>query len=186
MPDLIKLFTVEDFEALVALPENRDKRLIFVDEMVIDVTSNQKSSSYAAWILIALGKHIEEEDLGDVTGADGGYIVAGARLSPDVGFISRKRQPEPPDVTYNPLAPDFAVEVISPSDLEKPAERIEPRLKKYLEAKIPLLWLVYPHRKQIEVYAYGEHIRTAGIGDILDGADVIIDWQLPVKQIFRH
>lgn len=186
MLDLVKTFTAEDFEAMVLLPENRDKHLNFIDGMVLEVTANQKSSYYVACIIFALGKEIVEKDLGDFTGADGGYIVAGARLSPDVGFILRTRQTEIPDVNYNPLAPDFVAEVISPSDLEKPAERIEPRLNKYLEAKIPLLWFVFPNRKQIEVYAYGAYIRTAGIEDVLDGGDVLPDWQLPVKHIFRR
>lgn len=186
MSDVVKTLPDIDFEALVLLPENRDKRLDFIDGIVLDVTSNQKSSYIGMLIATLLNMVVLETDLGDVTGADGGYMVAGARLSPDVGFILRTRQQDLPDVTYNPLAPDFAVEVISPSDLEKPTERIDPRLNKYLQAKIPLLWFVFPNRKQVEVYAYGEYICTAGLGDVLDGSDVIAEWQLPVKTIFRR
>jgi hypothetical protein len=41
--------------------------------------------------------------------------VAGERYLPDVAFISKARQPEPSHDTYNPNAPDLAVDVVSPT-----------------------------------------------------------------------
>lgn len=56
--------------------------------------------------------------LGHVTGADGGYIIGAPHyFVPDVTFISRACQPELPRTGYNPVPPDLAVKVISPTDL---------------------------------------------------------------------
>jgi Uma2 family endonuclease len=99
------------------------------------VTSNSRTSEQGIVIGAAIVNFVYEHDLGRCTGADGGYAVAGARFNPDAAFISWARQPEGFDGVYNPLAPDFAVEVVSPSDLEKPKEHIDAKIKKYRKHK---------------------------------------------------
>jgi Uma2 family endonuclease len=180
-----KWVSLEEFEEMVAATDP-DLNLEWIDGKIFeDMASNSKLSICAALILAPLVMHVLEKDLGRVTGADGGYMVDTARLIPDVAFISNKRQPIDPEKTYNPLMPDFAVEVISPSDLEKSTERIEAKLQKYQDAKIPLLWLVFPERQEVEVYEGGQLIKTVGIDDILDGGAVLPGFTLPIKNIFR-
>jgi Uma2 family endonuclease len=180
---LSDLLTAEHFVAWAELPENADKRLEYINETVYDMTSNQKSSACAMRIAVPLGVFIMANDLGDMTGADGGYTVAGDYIVPDVAFISRQRQAAPPDETYNALAPDFVVEVISPSDIKNP-QRIHDKISLYQRAKLPLAWFVYPLRREVEVYENGELTRTAGIDDILDGGAVLPGFTLVVKTIF--
>src|SRR5687768_13876093 len=136
----VKLVTVSGF--LKQVDDNPDARLELIDGVIYEVTSNQKSSSAGAWIIVALGVYFGDTDPGDITGADGGYTFGGNFFVPDAAFVSRERQAEPPDITCNPIVPDFAAEVVSPSDLEHPTERIDKKLKKYRAAKIPLLWMV--------------------------------------------
>jgi Uma2 family endonuclease len=50
--------------------------------------------------------------------------------------------------------------------------------------QIPLLWLVYPNRNEVEVYIKGELHQTLGVDDSLDGGDVLPDFTLAVKNIF--
>lgn len=180
----VKIYTVEEFEQLAALPENADKRLEWIDGVIYEVTSNSESSALGMNIGSYVGFFVLQNNLGRVRGADGGYMVDGERFVPDFSFVSAKRQVKDPRVTYNPICPDFAVEVISPSDLEHPTERIQKKLEAYQRAKIPLLWMVYPERKAIAIYVNGEYVRTAGIDDVLDGGDVLPGFTLPVKQIF--
>jgi Uma2 family endonuclease len=180
----VRLYTAEEFEALAALPENADKRLEWIDGIIDEAISTSRNSEQGAVIGAAIVNFVYEHDLGRCTGADGGYVVAGARFNPDAAFISWERQPEGFDGVYNPLAPDFAVEVVSPSDLEKPKERIDAKIKKYSEAAVGLLWMVFPERKEVDVYAKGQFIRTAALDDTLDGADVLPGFTLPVKRIF--
>lgn len=170
-----KLVSLEEFELMVA-EIGTETNLEWIDGKVYEyMASNSKSSVCAALILGSVVVHVVANDLGRVTRAGGGYVVGKARLIPDVAFISKQRQPQDPEETYNPLMPDFAVEVISLSDLEKPAERIEAKLQKYQEAKIPLLWMVYLERKEkeIEVYIDGQLAKTAGMDDVLDGGTVL-------------
>lgn len=181
----IQFYTPEEFVIFATLPENTDKKFEYLRGVMWDVTSNQKTSNYAAVIMMSLGAFMGERDLGDVTGGDGGYIIGDGYFVPDIAFISRQRQSEPPDVTYNPLMPDFIVEVISPSDYQSPKTRIDDKLATYRQAQIPLLWMVHPKHFAIDVYEYGEFVRTAKMGDTLNGTGELTGWTIAVQRIFN-
>ncbi|MDX1995646.1 MAG: Uma2 family endonuclease [bacterium] len=123
--------------------------------------------------------------LGFVTSAETGYEMSeDDTFAPDIAFVSYKRQTEIPPTGFNPIPPDFAVEVVSPSDLEHPKERIEKKLNRYKALRIPLLWYVYPNRKEVEVYVNGEFLKTVGLEGTLDGGDVLPGFTLEVRSIF--
>ena len=85
--------TVEEFEAIAELPENQDKRLEFIGGEIVEVVSNSYASEVGATILSEIKVYTRANNLGRVTGADGGFHVSGERYMPDVGFISIARQP---------------------------------------------------------------------------------------------
>jgi Uma2 family endonuclease len=172
--------SVEEFEKIAALPENAHKRLEFIGGEIVEVVSNSDASEIAANLLAEIQVFVKAHHLGRVTGADGGYRVSGEDYIPDVGFISKSRQPQRPHVTWNPLAPDLAVEVVSPADR---AKDIADKVANYLLAGT-LLWYVYPDEQQVKVYAPGQPVKTLGLNDVLDGGQVLPGFTLAVKDIF--
>src|SRR5258708_32857327 len=108
--------TVEEFEKIAALPENRDKRLEYIGGEIVEVVSNSLSSRITARILARISIHVETNNLGYVTDSQGGYRVSAEDYIPDVGFISKARHSKGPRETWIPYAPDLAVEVVSPTD----------------------------------------------------------------------
>ncbi len=175
-----KTYTAAEFEAFTLLPENADRRFELINGEITEAPSNPYSSEVASLIIRFLGNFVYPRRLGRITGEQGGYIVAGVRLAPDAAFVSRARQAALPKLGYNPIAPDLAVEVVSPSDKEKD---IETKLKLYLAAGV-LVWMVYPERQQVDVYAPGQLKRIMGIDDTLDGGEVLPGFTLPVREIF--
>jgi Uma2 family endonuclease len=97
-----------------------------------------------------------------------------------VGFISTTRQPKRPHVAWNPLAPDLAVEVVSPTDS---AKDIGDKIVNYLAAGT-VAWYVYPDDQEVKVYEAGEPVKTLTINDTLDGGKVLPGFTLAVKDIF--
>lgn len=172
--------SVEEFEKIAALPENTDRHLEYIGGEIVEVVSNSDASEIAAFILAQLSNHIYAHKLGRVTGADGGYKVSGEDYMPDAAFISNVRQPKRPNVAWNPLAPDLAVEVVSPTD--RPTV-IADKVANYPLAGT-LLWYVFPNDKQVKVYAPGQPAKTLGIDDVLDGGKVLPGFKLAVKDIF--
>ncbi len=175
-----KQYTVEEFEQIALRPENRERRLEYIGGAIIEVVSNNYASKIAAAVLIAIGMWVKDKHLGDVTGADGGYIVSGERYIPDVAFISRQRQPEPCRETWNPLAPDLAVEVLSPTDDEKD---IAVKIANYLAAGT-LVWLVRIPEKRVSVFVPGQPVQHFGVEDTLTGGAVLPDFRLAVREMF--
>mgnify|MGYP005838089475 CR=1 FL=1 len=177
-----QIMTVEAFDEWAFLPENRDKKLEYIDGEIIEMTSNAFSSALAMWILWLLGNFVHPRKLGHLTGEGAGYMFGEARLSLDVAFVSKARQEQLSRRGWNPVSPDLAVEVVSPTD-EK--ADIEKKQRIYMEAGV-LVWYVYAERKEIDVFAPGQPKRTLGIDDTLDGGDALPGFSVAVHEVFER
>lgn len=117
-----------------------------------------------------------------MTGEAGGYIMSDTdTFNPDVGYISKTRLPVEPE-REAPAPPDFAVAVKSPTDSKRELRR---EAEKYIAYGTRLVWLVFPEEKLVVVYLSNEDVKTSGIKDSLDGADVPPGFNLPVRAIFE-
>lgn len=85
------LYTVEEFERFVHLPENSEKLFEYLNGEIIEVPSNAYSSSLAVEIILPLATFVKKNQLGHVTTEQGGYIINGQRFAPDVAFISYRK-----------------------------------------------------------------------------------------------
>src|SRR5439155_20989115 len=109
--------TIAEFLTFCELPENAHKRFELINGVPVEMPpSSQRNTVLAIRIARLIGNHVDANDLGYVTGADGGYELGphDTRL-PNVGFIAKARAGKLTGVTF-PVAPDLAVEVISPSE----------------------------------------------------------------------
>ena len=172
--------SVEDFEKIAALPENADKHLEYIGGEIVEGVSNSFSSQLAMRIGARISLHVETNNLGYVTGAQGGYKVSGEDYIPDVGFISKVRHPKRPHDTWIPLAPDLAVEVASSTDRDL---EIAVKVANYLAAGT-LVWYFYPEGQKVYVYEPGEPVKTLTINDTLDGGKVLPGFKVALKDIF--
>lgn len=175
-----KAHTDAEFEAYIRLPENSEKRFEFIEGEIIEAPSNPFSSEIAILIASAILAFVRPRGLGRVTGEGAGYVVAGQKLAPDVAFVSSARQAQLAQEGYNPVPPDLAVEVVSPTDRQPEIRR---KLAFYAQDGV-LVWLVYPQHKRIEVYAPDQPVEIRYVGDTLTGGSVLPDFVLPVRDIF--
>lgn len=176
--------TAAAFDAWASLPENRERTFEFIGGEVVEVPSNPLVSKIAGWILTALNMYLMGNDLGHVTGADGGYMVDGERYVPDVAFISYARQPELPASGYNPQPPELAVEVISDPDSGQEQRNLRLKVSHYLAAGT-VVWVVNPADRTVEVHVPGRPARIVAEDGALDGGDILPGFSLPLQQIFR-
>lgn len=174
------IMTAAEFDRYALLPINLHRRLEFHNGRLIELVSNSKSSRLGARLLSRVDLHASDNHLGWVTGADGGYIVNGNRYIPDAAFVSNTRQPEPPDVAYNPLPPDLAIEVISPSD---DRDELADKVQNYLAAGV-VVWVADLDVPSITVHVPGHLPVVLQLGDTLDGGHVLPGVKVPVAEIF--
>ena len=132
-----------------------------------------------------LVQHARPAGLGRVYGADGGFVLFLDRntvLVPDVAFVTRERAPKgEARKTFPRLAPDLAVEVLSPSD--RMADALA-RVAMYLQAGTSLVWLVNPATRTVVVFRSDMDPVTLGENDSIDGGDILPDFTVPVAEIF--
>lgn len=101
--------------------------------------------------------------------------------SPDVSFIAAGRFPDEREPEgFAALAPDLAVEVVSPSDrhgdvLEKVGE--------YLDAGTRLVWVINPERRTAAAYRSDTDVRVISESDVLEGEDVVPGFACPLKDV---
>jgi Uma2 family endonuclease len=181
-----KLYTVEEFEAFVNLPQNADLRFELIQGEIHEVPSAKPIHAYIISVLVrVLGNLVEALDAGWIF-ADSVdfYLPNGDVFIPDVSFTSKKRQPTLPDRFE--IAPDLAVEVVSPSNS---MNEILKKVESYIACGTQIVWVVYPNEKAVDVWRpAGDDTLTKQKIDIngtLDGSDVLPGLSLPVKEIFQ-
>lgn len=130
--------------------------------------------------------HVVEHRLGKGFGAETGFLVArdpDTVLAPDIAFIRADRLPPAADlIKFVPVAPDLAVEIVSPSDRET---EVAEKVQAYLEAGVALVLVVRPRPRTIAIHAPDQPPRVLSEGDVLDFGDVLPGFRLPVVDIFR-
>jgi Uma2 family endonuclease len=177
-----KLYTFEEFWDVARLPENENRRLELEDGVIVEMGASSPINTVTAMrIGHFMNAFVIPRNLGYVTGADGGFKLAAKRSRlPDVGFISKAKMPRLPKRFDVP--PDLAVEVVSED------EDIFKKAREYLQAGTRLVWAVYTDERTVHVMRLDEDggLRSLpfGIDSVLDGEDVLLGFNLSVRDIF--
>jgi Uma2 family endonuclease len=136
-------------------------------------------------VAIPLGAYVMSHKLGVVFGAETGFVLTrrpDTVLAPDVAYVRNERIPAAGlPTTFWEGAPDFAVEVVSPSDTYV---EVEEKVASWLELGTRMVWVVNPKRRTVTVHRPQQTPSTFAISDTLDGEDVISGFRLPVSTIF--
>lgn len=103
---------------------------------------------------------------------------------PDVAFVSYARWPTPAvarEAAWS-VAPDLAVEIVSPTDL---AEEIDRKITDYFQAEVRLVWVFYPDSGRVYVYQSTTQVSILERTDTLNGGEALLGFQLPIAQLYE-
>jgi Uma2 family endonuclease len=142
-----------------------------------------RSGWISATVVALLANHVRSGRLGWAFSAETGFILFSDRQtvrSPDAAVVLSNRLAELPD-SFVPMAPDLAVEVLSPSD--RMADALA-KVAMYLQAGTSLVWLVNPATRRVMVFRSEMDPVTLGESDTLDGGDVLPGFSVPIAEIF--
>lgn len=148
--------------------------------------ASQRHGEIEIRILLPVGRHVFERGLGEIYPSDTQFAIfrdPDVIVIPDVAFVRADRLPPEAERWHiAPFAPDLAVEVISPND--RYVEVME-KIARYQRAGVPVVWVVDPRRRAVEVRALGRPQVTLHEQETLDGGDVLPGFTLAVADIFR-
>ncbi len=172
-------------EDLLSLPEGQ--RCELVDGQLVEDEGSHRTSWISSEISFLLYQYLMEHPIGDVYGEGASYRCFPADPQmvrrADVSFLRTGRlSQEQFDRGHCPVAPDLAVEVISPNDLAYDVSR---KIEDYASAGVPLVWLVNPATRTVTVYRQGgASIDLLHADDELTGGDVLPGFACRVGAVF--
>ena len=136
-------------------------------------------------LVTKLGNFVGPRKLGTLVASDSGVWLErdpDTVREPDVAFTSAEKIPLDAEIDgYAEVVPDLVVEIISPSDSRRWARD---RAQMWLDYGGPLVWIVYPDTRTIDVYRPSAATSTLHEDDSLDGHEVLPGFTCPVSSIF--
>lgn len=123
--------------------------------------------------------------LGEVFDSSSAFrLPDGAKRSPDVSWVRKERWESPaPEQRekFPPLAPDFVLELRSPTDNLK---ALQEKMQEYRDNGVRLGWLIDCKNRNAEIWRPGEDTEILQLPETLSGEDVLPGFALDMQLIW--
>jgi Uma2 family endonuclease len=176
------MLTVDEFLAY-DLPDGKAE--LVRGELRVSPPPGSRHSAVITAILSRIATYVRTNRLGIVFTNGGFELLELPRTvrAPDVAFVRADRlPPEGVGPGLLRLAPDLAVEVISPTETRA---RVREKLEDYRTSRIPLVWLIDPQTRTVTVIEREQPSRDLGASDLLEGGDVIPGFSCAIAELFE-
>jgi Uma2 family endonuclease len=143
-----------------------------------------RQSGITVKLVIRLGAYVEANQLGGVYGPDTTFTIGSNQRLPDVSFVVAARIPleGEPEGIWN-IAPDLAVEVISPTDFY---EKVIGKLLEYFAADVQQVWLISSQHQMLTVYHSPTQATILTEQDELVADALIPGFRCQIAELFRQ
>ncbi len=182
-----KLYTVDEFEAFIALPQNLDRRFELIYGEIVEKMPTEEHGLVAGNIYAPLWNFVKPRKLGRV----GIEVRHGLKKDkhndriPDISYTSAERVSTVVKQGAVKYMPDLAIEVQSPDDSQR---EMREKAAYYLQHGSKIVWLVYPADRFIDECTLGDdgemRIRQYDINSVLTGGELLPGFTLAVRDIF--
>ena len=177
---------VSDRQLELLARDNPDARLETnsIGRLIIMPPTGGETGNRNSDLLIQIGIWNKQNKLGKVFDSSTGFkLPNNAVRSPDVSWISlfkwnalsatqRKK--------YLPLAPDFVLELMSPTDS---LNELQNKMKEYMNCGVRLGWLINPEDRQVEIYRHSKDTEILDNPQSLSGEDVMPNLIVDLSEI---
>jgi Uma2 family endonuclease len=168
------------------LPDNGRLFEIIKGDLIEMAPPGGEHAELLAEATILIGSFVRRTSLGSIFSGDGGFILArdpDILLGPDVAFVQSDRLPPREERTgWLELAPDLAVEIVSPNDSFRDVER---KVALYLDHGVRQVWVLNPRERTLSKFTPGPALRRYRDDEVVEGDDVLPGFAEPVAAFFR-
>ena len=181
-----RLVSADDLPALSSRLAAEGKRTELVrGDLVVMAPAGGRHGHIANSLGFCIGNHVLRGSLGQVFATGTGFILRrdpDTVRAPDGAFVAAGRlaEGEPPP-GFLQVAPDLAVEVVSPSD--SPAA-VRDNVLDWLEAGTGLVWVVYPDSRSVTVHLQTGEPEEHSEADVLSGTPALPEFSVAVRDLF--
>src|SRR5262245_61142480 len=172
-------------EEFLKMPDS--DRYELVHGRLVELPMSVLSSYVAGRIFSRLGQFLEPKRTGWLFPEGTAFRCfpheRGLVRKPDTAYIrlDRLAVAQAAEEGYVPVAPDLAVEVVSPNDI---AKELEDKIDDFKRAGVRLIWVVYPQHRIVRIHRADGTIQQVGENDELNGEDVIPGFRCAVRELF--
>ena len=168
-------------EDLLRTPKDGRKHEL-VDGQIRVSPAGSRHGRVCVRLVVRLDAFVEQRQLGHVFESSTGFRLPGGNVRvPDVSFVAKGRfVGEHVPEGFPDLAPDLAIEVLSPDDRSRD---VLDKIGEYLQAGVPLVWVIDPGRRIAAVYRSLTEVRKLGPDDTLDGEDVVPGFRCRLAEV---
>lgn len=177
-----KVWTDEEF---MALPDDGDRYEVIDGELVNLGNSGMEHGNIGIFLGGLIEIFVRQHNLGVTCDSSTAFKMKfGNKRSPDISFVNKerltglKRLPK----GFFDGVPDLVVEIISSGNT---FEEIHTKIEEFFEIGTRLLWVIHPDERYVLVYHCPQPDLLIRGDDVLDGEDVILNFKVPVSELFR-
>ncbi|AFY79327.1 hypothetical protein Ple7327_4197 [Pleurocapsa sp. PCC 7327] len=181
---IIKLTEDQFYQLCRANPDIKFERNAKGEIIIMSPTGGETGNRNAE-IIIEFGVWNRRSQLGKLFDSSTGFqLPNGADRSPDVAWIKQERwkalTPEQKE-KFPPIAPDFVLELMSPSDR---LQELQEKMREYIENGVQLGWLINRKNRQVEIYRPGQKVEILDNPATLSGEDVLPGFVLDLQIVW--
>ncbi|MBE9043077.1 Uma2 family endonuclease [Pleurocapsales cyanobacterium LEGE 10410] len=181
--------TPEQFEQLANVEQLARLELTKDGELIVMSPTGGTAGRKNSRLTQKLMNWADQNGQGEVFDSSTVFVLpSGARRSPDVSWIKLdrwNRLTQAQQDGFPPLAPDFVIELVSPSDLTNQRyEDLQAKMNEYLDNGVELGWLIEPEAKTVEIYRLGQPVEILNNPSTLSEEDVLPGFTLDLTDIF--
>ena len=181
--------TPEQFDRLADIEQIARMELTQDGELIIMSPTGGTAGRKNFNLYLDLGNWNRQTKLGEAFDSSTIFVLPNsARKSPDVSWIELDRWNQLSEEQrdgFPPIAPDFVIELASPSDLKNQRyEDLQAKMQEYLDNGVRLGWLIEPSAKTVEIYRLGKQAEILNNPQTLSGEDVLPGFVLDLSEIF--
>ena len=178
--------TATELPALSSRLSREGKRAELVrGDLVVMTPAGGRHGQVAHKVALVIGNHVLDRNLGRVFAAETGFLLQrdpDTVRAPDVAFVAGDRLGTGEvSAGFLEMAPDLAVEVVSPSD--SPAA-VQAKVDDWLAAGTRLVWVVDPETRSVTGHRPKGAAAVVPEAGTLDGAPVFSDFSVRVRDLF--
>jgi Uma2 family endonuclease len=182
----LKSMTADELLTLPSFVNGSDHRYELI-KGVLKVMSPTKPlhGVICARLAARLVSFVEEHDLGEVFGAETGFLIEvdpDTVVGADAAFVSHERLATVETFEkFFPFAPDLAIEVLSPSNT---VQETDEKINFYFAGGSRAVWVFNPKRRTVAVYRSPFDVRILSEQETLEGGEVLPQFKLDLAKLF--
>lgn len=154
-------------------------------EILVMTPGGYKNNLREAYVVHELFAWAEADGRGEVVSSNAGLkLPDGSTLSPDAGWIESSRVAELSEhqrKRFLPFAPDFLIEILSPSDS---LPELDAKMDQWIANGVRLAWRIDPFGGTVAVCAAGEPTVVLERPDVVEGTGPMAGFKLRMARVW--